>query len=125
MSWASWNVYVRELARDTGARVVRIDDGGITGPAFFDHVRRLRRPVVNSPKGPQIPLPPDLVRRPVTGPAPNWTWSLVWRRDESRPAVLAAVDALTEHVGDLGVRDPGVWLPDGDPYKSSGPGADG
>jgi hypothetical protein len=32
-------------ARDTGARIVRIDGGAITGPAFVDHVRRLRRPV--------------------------------------------------------------------------------
>lgn len=38
-SWASWNLYAGQLARDTGARVVRICDGAITGPAFFDHVR--------------------------------------------------------------------------------------
>ena len=39
-SWSSWNAYAEELARETGARAVRISDGGITGPAFFDHVRR-------------------------------------------------------------------------------------
>jgi DNA-binding transcriptional LysR family regulator len=39
-SWASWNLYAGQMARDTGAREVRIHDGGITGPAFFDHVRR-------------------------------------------------------------------------------------
>ena len=50
-SWSSWNAYAEELARETSARVVRISDGGITGPAFFDHVRRIKRPVVNSPKG--------------------------------------------------------------------------
>jgi hypothetical protein len=64
-SWASWNLYAGQLARETGARVLRICDGGITGPVFFGHVRRSRRPVVNAPKRPAAPLPPDLVRRPV------------------------------------------------------------
>jgi len=116
-SWASWNLYAGELARDTGARVVRVSDGGITGPAFFDHVRRCRRPIVNSPKGQTTPLPPDLVRRPVIAPQVYWTWSLVWRRGEERPAVLAAVDSLTDKIGDLGMRGPGAWLPDSDPHK--------
>lgn len=116
-SWASWNLYAGELARDTGARVVRVSDGGITGPAFFDHVRRCRRPIVNSPKGQTTPLPPDLVRRPVTAPRVYWTWSLVWRRGEERPAVLAAVDSLADKVGDLGIRGPAAWLPDSDPHK--------
>jgi DNA-binding transcriptional LysR family regulator len=31
-SWASWNVFAEEFARDTGAHVVPIDDGGITRP---------------------------------------------------------------------------------------------
>ncbi|WP_436757630.1 LysR family transcriptional regulator [Streptosporangium sp. V21-05] len=44
-TWNSWNRYAEAFARDTGAQAVRIDDGGITGRAFFDHVRRLRRPV--------------------------------------------------------------------------------
>ena len=116
-SWASWNLYAGELARDTGARVVRVSDGGITGPAFFDHVRRCRRPIVNSPKGQTTPLPPDLVRRPVIAPQVYWTWSLVWRRGEQRPAVLAAVDSLTDRIGDLGMRGPAAWLPDSDPHK--------
>lgn len=116
-SWSSWNVYAEELAQDTGARAVRISNGGITGPAFFDHVRRCSRPVVNSPKGQTTPLPPDLVQRPVTAPEIYWTWSLVWRENEDRPAVLAVVDALCDGVGDLGVRAPGAWLPDGDPYR--------
>jgi DNA-binding transcriptional LysR family regulator len=115
--WASWNLYAGELARDTGARMVRIRDGGITGPAFFDHVRHCRRPVINSPKGQTTPLPPDLVRRPVIAPQVYWTWSLVWRRGEERGAVLTAVDALTDEVGDLGIRGPDVWLPDGDPHR--------
>ncbi len=116
-SWASWNLYAGQLARDTGAHAVRISDGGITGPAFFDHVRRSPCPIVNSPKGQTTPLPPDLVLRAVTAPRIYWTWSLVWRRDEDRAAVLAVVDALADKVGDLGLHAADAWLPDGDPYK--------
>jgi hypothetical protein len=38
---------------------------------------------------------------------------------EVRAAVLSVVDALTDSVGvgDFGLHDPDVWLPDGDPYK--------
>ncbi len=116
-SWASWNTYAGQLARDTGARAVRISDGGITGPAFFDHVRRSRRPIINAPQGQATPLPPDLFRRPVIEPQVYWTWSLVWRRGEERAAVLAAVDALTGGVGELGIHSPDAWLPDSDPHK--------
>jgi DNA-binding transcriptional LysR family regulator len=118
-SWSSWNLYAGRFARDTGARTLHIDDGGITGHAFFDHVRAGDRPVVNSPKGQTDPLPPDLVQRPVVEPRVYWTWSLVWRRTEERPAVLAAVDAFTDNLPDLGVHDPGAWLPDGDPHKEN------
>jgi DNA-binding transcriptional LysR family regulator len=116
-SWASWNLYAGQLARDTGARVLRISDGGITGPAFFDHVRRSARPIVNSPKGQTTALPPDLVRRPVIAPQIYWNWSLVWRRGEEQAAILATVDALTDRAGDLGIRLAGGWLPDSDPHK--------
>ncbi|WP_406119852.1 LysR family transcriptional regulator [Streptomyces sp. NBC_00989] len=116
-SWSSWNVYAEQLAHDTGARAVPISDGGITGPAFFDHVRRSRRPVVNSPKGQTTSLPSDLVRREIVAPAVHWTWSLVWREGETRTAVLAAVDALCDGVGDLGLRVPEAWLPEGDPHR--------
>jgi DNA-binding transcriptional LysR family regulator len=116
-TWSSWNAYAEDLARDTGARAVRISDGGITGSAFFDHVRRSARPVVNSPKGQTSPLPPDLVQRPVVAPRIHWTWSLVWRRGETRTAVLAAVDALCDGIGDLGLHGPDSWLPEGDPHR--------
>ncbi|MBB5773375.1 hypothetical protein [Nonomuraea jabiensis] len=119
-TWDSWNRYAEEFARDTGARVVRVDDGGIIGPAFFDHVRRLRRPVVNSPKGQTAPVPPDLARRPVVDPAPYWTWALVSRRDETRMAVRAAVEALTRDVGGLGLDAEAAWLPAGDPFRTAG-----
>jgi DNA-binding transcriptional LysR family regulator len=116
-SWSSWNAYAEALARETGTRAVRISDGGITGPAFFDHVRRGRRPVVNSPKGQTAPLPADLVRRPVVTPQIYWTWSLVWRRTETHASVLAVVEALGGDVGDFGLDGPDVWLPEGDPHR--------
>ncbi|MFG1811353.1 LysR family transcriptional regulator [Streptomyces sp. NPDC049040] len=116
-SWSSWNAYAAEMARSTGARALRVSGGGVTGPAFFDHVRRCGRPVVNSPKGQTDPLPSDLVQRPVVAPRLLWTWSLVRRRDEDRPAVLAAVEALCGAAADPGVHDPDVWLPEGDPYR--------
>jgi len=116
-SWSTWNAYAEQLARATGARVVRIRDGGITGPAFFDHVRSLRCPVINSPKGQATQLPQDLVRRAVADPEPYWSWSLVWRRAEPRSAVLAVVDALTAGAGDFGIHQAGTWIPDIDPHK--------
>ncbi|MFF7639436.1 LysR family transcriptional regulator [Streptomyces canus] len=119
-AWASWNVYGEELAQATGARTVRISDGAITGPAFFDHVRRCTRPVVNSPKGQTSPLPPDLVRREIVEPKVYWTWSLVRRETEDRAGVLAVVDALCEGVGDLGIHAPDAWLPVDDPYAIPG-----
>jgi DNA-binding transcriptional LysR family regulator len=119
-AWAAWNVYAEELAQATGARPVRISDGAITGPAFFDHVRRCTRPVLNSPKGQTSPLPPDLVRREIVGPKVYWTWSLVWREKEERAGVLAVVDALCEGVGDLGIHAPDAWLPADDPYGIPG-----
>ena len=122
-SWSSWNAYAEELGRETGAQAVRISDGGVTGPAFFDHVRRRKRPLINSPKGQTAALPPDLVRRPVVAPRIYWTWSLVWRRSEARASILAVVDALgdrdrdRERDGDLGIHGPDAWLPKGDPYR--------
>ncbi|GIH22608.1 LysR family transcriptional regulator [Acrocarpospora phusangensis] len=118
-SWHSWNCYAESYARDTGARAVRIDDGGITGRAFFDHVRRLRRPVINSPKGLTTPVPPDLRQRPVSDRAPYWTWALVSRHDETCEAVRATVEALTRDVGDLGLNSATAWLPSGDPFRPS------
>ncbi|MGW0086297.1 LysR family transcriptional regulator [Streptomyces sp. NPDC003393] len=116
-AWPSWNAYAERLVRDTGARAVHISDGGVTGPAFFDHVRRSARPILNSPKSQTTPLPPDLVARPVVDPQVYWTWSLVWRRDETRTAVLSTVDALTDHLADLGIHAPEAWLPEDDPNK--------
>ncbi|TCO33118.1 hypothetical protein EV652_103117 [Kribbella steppae] len=115
-TWASWNIYAVEFARETGAEIVRIDDHGITGAAFFEHVRQLRRPVVSSPKRDDTPLPPDLVRRPVVEPVPIWTWALVSRRDEPSRAVQAAIEALTS---DITVDLSEGWLPADDPFRHS------
>ncbi|TDD59232.1 LysR family transcriptional regulator [Kribbella antibiotica] len=118
-TWSSWNIYALEFARSTGASVERIDDHGITGPAFFDHVRRLGRPVLSSPKRDATPWPSGITRRPVVDPVPMWTWSLVSRWDEASPAVLAAVEALTRDVVvDFGAAP--YWLPGDDPFR---PGA--
>ncbi|MEH1169462.1 LysR family transcriptional regulator [Micromonospora sp. CPCC 205539] len=113
-TWSSWNRYAEEFARDTGARVVHIDDGGITGLAFSAHVRRLGRPVINSPKGQSTPIPSDLVQRPVVDPAPYWTWALVSRRNETRPAVRATAEALTRDVDRPDLDTDAAWTPPGD-----------
>jgi DNA-binding transcriptional LysR family regulator len=115
--WLSWKAFAERLAHDTGARLVHLANCGIFGAAFFDNVRGSRRPIVNSPKGQTAALPSDLVKRPVVAPQVYWTWSLVWRRGEARPAVLATIDLLTDGVGDLGVHGPDAWLPEDDPHK--------
>ncbi|HUE31864.1 MAG TPA: LysR family transcriptional regulator [Mycobacterium sp.] len=119
-SWSSWNRYAEHFAADTGARLMRTDDGGVTGPILFEHIRRLGRPVLNNPKGQDAPQPRDLVRRPIAAPTPLWTWSLVWRRDEDRATVRALIEVLTRDIGDLGVHDADAWLPADDPHRGAG-----
>ncbi|MUL67700.1 LysR family transcriptional regulator [Mycobacterium sp. CBMA 234] len=118
-SWLSWNKFGEQFAAHTGAHVMHTDDGGVTGPTFYEHIRQLRRPVLNNPKGQEAPQPRDLVRRPVIGPTPVWTWSLVSRSGEDNPAVLALIEAFTRDVGDLGIHDADMWLPVDDPYGTS------
>jgi DNA-binding transcriptional LysR family regulator len=116
-SWSSWNRFAEQFAAASGAQVARVDDGGVTGSTFFDHIRRLRRPVLNNPKGQNDATPPDLRRRPVQRPIPMWTWSLVWRQDESNPQVHAVIDAFTAGVDTSDLSEPGVWLPPDDPHR--------
>jgi DNA-binding transcriptional LysR family regulator len=116
-TWSSSNRFGEQFARETGATAVRIDDGGITGPAFFEHVRRLRRPVLNSPRGQGDPLPQGLVARPIVRPTPHWTWSLVFRRAEEDVTVRAVVDRLTAGVAVDDLLSPASWLPEGDPHR--------
>ncbi len=117
-SWESWNRFAEQFADEIGAPLERVDGGGVTGPTFFEHVRRLRRPVLVNPKGLQTPVPPGLIARPIVNPTPCWTWSLVLREDEDNPTVHAVVDALTRATGPLGLD--GVWLPKDDPYSAAG-----
>lgn len=63
-SWSSWNRFGAQFAADTRARAVCVDEGGVAGAAFVAHIRRLRCPVLNSPKDQNGQLPADLVRRP-------------------------------------------------------------
>jgi DNA-binding transcriptional LysR family regulator len=116
-SWRSWNRYVSALAKATQASVTNIDKGGIAGPAFFDHVGRLRRPVLESPKRHVAPMPPTLTRRPVRSPVPIWTWTLLHRADDARPTITRAVQTLTDHASALGWRtlpsEP-YWFPTGE-----------
>ncbi len=113
-SWSSWNRYASALAAATDASVTKIDDGGIAGPAFFDHVARLRRPVLDSPKRHAAPMPPTLTRRPIGSPALLWTWTLLHRADDTRPVVARATQTLVDYATSVGWRTP----PD-EPYWTS------
>ena len=115
-SWDSWNRYALAFAEAGGASVIRIDDGGITGPAFFEHVARLARPVLQSPKRHAAPMPPTLTRRPVTEPAPLWAWDLLRRADDARPLLANATRTLIEGATSAGWRTPPTeahWPPTG------------
>ncbi|HEY5230540.1 MAG TPA: LysR family transcriptional regulator [Galbitalea sp.] len=103
-SWDSWNRYALAFAEACGASVTRIEDGGITGPAFFEHVARLGRPVLQSPKRHAAPMPPTLTRRPITSPAPLWAWDLLRRSDDSRPIVTNATRTLIDGAAAAGWR---------------------
>jgi DNA-binding transcriptional LysR family regulator len=119
-SWSSWNRFAEQFAADTGARIMRVDDGGVTGPTFFEHIRRLRRPVLNNPKGQNAQEPRGMVRRPVVHPMPLWTWSLVWRRGEDIPAVRAVIEEFTRDAPQLATDDQAAWLPAADPHRPPG-----
>ena len=105
-----------QFARETGARAVRIDDGGITGPAFFDHVRRCGRARGQLAQGPDaLRCQPTSFSVPVVTPRTYWTWSLVWRRTEARASVLAVVEALGDDAARLRSRRPGCLAARGRP----------
>jgi DNA-binding transcriptional LysR family regulator len=115
-SWSSWNRYASSFATENQASVKKINDGGVAGPAFFDHVASLGRPVLESPKRHAAPIPPTLARRPVTSPVPLWAWMLLHRADDTRPVVARASQALLDHASTCGWRDPPSeqhWPPSG------------
>jgi hypothetical protein len=105
-SWWSWNRYASSFAEANQASVVTIDDGGIAGPAFFDHVARLRRPVLESPKRHPAPMPPTLTRRPVRPPVPVWSWALLHRADDARPNIARATRSLMNLASTCGWQTP-------------------
>src|SRR5438445_10250087 len=105
-SWLSWNRYASAFAEANQASVTNINDGGIAGPAFFDHVARLRKPVLESPKRHSAPMPPKLTRRPIRSPVPVWAWALLHRVDDTRPIVARATQTLIDHAMTLDWRTP-------------------
>lgn len=121
-TWSSWNRFANQFATDVGARIAEIEDGGITGDAFHAHVRRLRSPVLNSPKRHTAAIPPSLGKCPVSNPVPVWTWSLLHRSDDDRPAVHRAVASLLSYADSQNWRTPPAdrwWVPRDDPHRAT------
>jgi DNA-binding transcriptional LysR family regulator len=121
-SWEAWNQFAAEFAERVGAKVIHIDDGGITGPAFYDRARKLSAPVLMSPKRHPDSLPAGLRTRPVVDPAPLWCWSLVTRADDERPSIVALRDhaARVTRAAGLHVLPHGeVWVPAQDPHRET------
>src|SRR5581483_9901554 len=119
-SWDAWNRFAEAFARENGATVVHVDDGGIAGPGFHERCLRLRAPVLESPKRHQARLPAGLRTAAVRDPTPVWCWSLVTRADDDRPAVAdlrADAGSLTRVAG-LHVRPAEPWwTPPEDPLR--------
>ncbi|AQT79449.1 LysR family transcriptional regulator [Mycolicibacterium litorale] len=119
-AWSSWNDFAEQFAAASGAQVATIDDGGITGDAFYGHVHRIRGPVLASPKRHTASTPPTIGHRPVDAPAPVWTWSLLYRADDDRPNVRTAAEALVGFAHTRGwttaPTDP-WWVPADDPHR--------
>jgi DNA-binding transcriptional LysR family regulator len=121
-AWSSWNRFAEEFAAHTGAGMVEIDDGGITGDAFYAHVRKVGTAVLASPKRHTAALPPSLGQRPVAEPIPLWTWSLLHRDDDDRVGVRVVVDALCAAArGRDWLTPPGQrwWTPSDDPHRGA------
>lgn len=121
-AWSSWNRFAEEFAAHTGVRIVRIDDGGVTGDAFYAHVRRIGAPVLASPKRHTAVIPPSLGERPVAAPTPLWTWSLLHRQDDDRAGVRGLVDALLTTARGRGWLTPPTdqwWAPADDPHRDA------
>ncbi len=119
-AWSSWNRFAEEFAAHTGARIVRIDDGGITGDAFYAHVRRIGAALLSSPKRHTAVTPPSLGQRPVAEPVPLWTWSLLHRQDDDRASVRRVVDSLLAHARNHDWLTPPAkqwWTPSDDPHR--------
>lgn len=121
-AWSSWNRFAEGFAAHTGAPVVRIDDGGVAGDAFYMHVRKIGAAVLASPKRHKAVIPPSLGQRPVAEPIPVWTWSLVHRRDDDRASVAGVVESLLAVARSRGWLLPPTgrwWIPGDDPHRAA------
>jgi DNA-binding transcriptional LysR family regulator len=121
-SWDAWDQFARAFTEQTGARLVEINDGGITGEGFYEWCRRLNAPVLESPKRHQVPLPAGLRVRPVDDPTPLWCWSLVTRANDDRPAVLELRKDAARVTRDAGLHilpARGWWIPPQDPHAKT------
>ena len=121
-SWEAWDQFARAFTERTRARLVEIDDGGITGEGFHGWCRRLNAPVLESPKRHRVPLPAGLRVRPVEDPKPLWCWSLVTRADDDRAAVLELRKNAARIAHDAGLltRPAGAWwVPPQDPHAEA------
>jgi DNA-binding transcriptional LysR family regulator len=121
-SWDAWNQFAVDFVDATGCRLVRIEDGGITGPGFHQHCQRLNAPTLASPKRHSAPLPAGLRTRPVTNPVPLWCWSLVTRADDDRPAILSLREnarTLTRAAGLHLLPSGPLWVPPNDPHRAA------
>jgi DNA-binding transcriptional LysR family regulator len=121
-SWDAWNLFASEFAEHVDAKLIHINDGGITGPAFHDHARKLDKPLLMSPKRHSDPLPAGWRTRPVVDPTPLWCWSLVTRADDDRPAILALRDnasTLARAAGLHALPSDDTWIPAQDPHREA------
>ncbi len=66
-SWSSWNRYAEQFAADTGASIMRVDDGGVTGPDVF----RARTPA--APASAEQPEGPERARSPAVWCGVRWS----------------------------------------------------
>jgi len=120
-SWQTWNTYARSFAEASGARILEIDDGGVPGPSHR-HCRRLGVPVLQGAKHEPAPPPAGLRLRPVVDPTPLWSWSLVTRAGDDRPAVLTLrenADNLTRATGLRQLPNEDCWVPPDDPHRGT------
>lgn len=121
-SWDAWNQVAGAFSEELGARVVPIDDGGVTGPAFLEHCLRLRVPVLAAPKRHTAALPSGLRTFEVVEPKPLWCWSLVTRAEDDRPAIESLrsdATALARDSGLMALTSGSTWVPELDPQREA------
>jgi hypothetical protein len=121
-SWGAWNRFARDFADATGARIVEVDDGSITGAGLYERCLKLNAPVLYGPKRAVVPMPAGLRTRAVGEPTPLWCWSLVTRADDDRPEILALRDNADEVTRSAGLRvlpNHSTWVPPHDPHRDT------